>query len=433
MIRPFLASWVGYFALLALSPLVLLYPDWQQALLLQFAFIALVLAGDRLVRIVTPSAMFTSPAEPVSAARCLAWIAVGLSIIGVLCFAFDKLFIQDIDYAQGLGSAREQWRVLREGKSGPSSLFSAAGHLLGNAYFAAVILVCGQYSQFRHRERMQILIISAVVALIMSFLTGGRSSLLLLVGFAVVSPFIRKGGRLGEVMPLTWQRVLIVSVCLLMSVYIVFVFGERAAASYVPLTTYVQRGLLSLGFELSPTYHYVLNQSPVAPAAAGILFSVAYLTHSFATVAAMMDVPPDDQLVLFSYGLRLLARAGLIVMPGDDWFLAGRFPSLPGGLWYQLGIWGFASVSLALGALSALGELWSARFPKAIIPATFQASIGLTLLLSPLLFAGDLMAFPFAIFGFIVLAGLQPMISATNLWSWRMSWCRQRRIDRRRH
>jgi hypothetical protein len=111
-----------------------------------------------------------------------------------------------------------------------------------------------------------------------------------------------------------------------------------------------------------------------------------------------------DSTILFLHILGILHKLGLTSAPEGDWFLAGRLPSVPGALWHQFGVLGFIVSSLLLGTICAIMAVWTARQPHRLLPLGAFVMADSTLLLSPALFAGDFLSFPFVMASFILLA-----------------------------
>lgn len=407
MLRLFLFSWILYYVGLIITPITIIYPNAPQALLIQLSFICLVFIGYGLL-------MWWFDVEPpgretgeIFESRALVTIALALSALGLCMLVYDKLLIQGIDYSQGLAVAREQWRRLGLARSGPSSIFSVGGYLLSGGYFVAVILVTVQYHLFSRWERFSIYAAVFFLALANSVISGGRSSLIVLLAAILVAPRLRTNAKLRDLFPGSADRFLIGAMAFLLVGYSLYVTSGRAAAVGMPTQIYVKEGLVTLGFELDDWFVRSFDGSRIGSIVSIAIFTGSYLTHSFATVCAMISAPNDGQTIVFVYPLQLLARLGLMAPPQDQWFLAGRFPSLPGAVWFQYGTLGLVLSGLGLGVANALGVLWSSRQPHALLPAGYHALVGVILVLSPLLFAGDFLAFPFAVISFLMLAVAQ--------------------------
>lgn len=407
MIRLFILAWATYFAILLILPVEILYGGSREALIVQLSFIVLVIVSYRAVADLGRLPAQNRAVDTIAHTRMLVAVALAASIAGLAALVVDKLVIQGIDYTAGLAAAREQWRLEGLRRSGFSSPFSVVGYLLGNAYFVAIMLAVAQFHCFSRRERFVIYLSAAALGLLNSILTGGRSSLLLLAAFTVAALVVRDRVRLVDLFPRRWDRVSVALIGLVGLGYALYVTAERASTYDMTTALYVMDSSFVLGLPLKEWYIRTFDGSVLSDYLAALVFAGTYLTHSFATVAAMIDAPADSKIIILSHVMQLLSRLGLVAPPDIEWFLSGRFPSLPGALWFQFGSIGLVAGSVLVGAVSGLSTLWTARHPHSLLPAGFQACCCVILLLSPLIFAGDLLAFPFIAVSFILLAGIQ--------------------------
>lgn len=399
MIKHFIGVWLAYWLAIALLPTKSIYPGTVQAFLLQFSFVALVLLGFFAI---APSAPRTS--VEIRSAKHLIWLALGMSLVGLLALTYDKVAIQGIDYSRGLAAAREQWRQFGEEREGAaSSIYSALGYLVGSAYYVAAVLAVTQSRSLTARHRLFVLFLCISFLLANSLITGGRSNVLLFAAF-VLGAFASRTVHLSELFPKTAQRFLVSLVLALVFTYTVFIFYQRAATSELAAAEYVLGFLPYIGLEAATWYSDLLDGSTVSSLSAMLVLSTSYITHSFATVAAIIDSPGEDKVILFLNSAKILSKLGLVSQPDGDWFLAGRLPSLPGALWHQFGAPLFVAWSISIGALAALAQHWAARRPNRLLPLGTHAMAYVTLLLSPALFAGDFLSFPYVAGAFVQLA-----------------------------
>jgi hypothetical protein len=166
-----------------------------------------------------------------------------------------------------------------------------------------------------------------------------------------------------------------------------------------------------------PTASYLdwLGRSPLGDFSAVAVLAASYICHSFATTAAILDAPTGEKTLLFAYVLDMMARLGLVPRPNADWFLSGRLPSVPGALWHQFGSVGFIVGAFSIGLASALARLWYTLQPAPILSIGVYTAAEATLLLTPALFAFELLAFPFALIGFLIFAVIQALLQKTWL------------------
>ncbi len=406
MVRHFIVVWLLYWLAIASLPVHSIYPGTFAAAMLQLGFVVIVLAGILITRLLAGGRAFPRPGGyDIPTANTLIRLALWMSMIGSFCLIYDKVIVQGIDYSNGVAFAREEWRKLGEDRdSNASSIFSVLGYFFGSAYYVAIVLAVTQVGVVSPKLRMQSLLAVFVLLMVNSAITGGRSNLLLVVVFVLAAFRSRKGLALLNVFPRANQRLAIKLALLLGFVYTVFIFYQRAEAGGSDALNYAIEFLPFLGFEASYEYRAGLDGSALSSLSAMLVLTVSYVAHSFATVAAIVDATPENKTIVFLHLAGIANKLGLTGPPDGDWFLAGRFPSLPGALLYQFGWLGFISGSLLLGALSELCRSWAANRPDRLMPLGSYVMAHATLLLTPALFAGDFLSFPFVLGSFVQLA-----------------------------
>lgn len=406
MARHFLIVWIVYWLAVALLPVHSIYPATGSAFVLQLVFVLLTLASFSVTH-----ALLGEPRRPVAGrfdlptAPQLARLALSMSVAGLLCVLYDKIVVQGIDFSQGIVAAREQWRRLGEERGGAaSSVFSVLGYLLGSGYFVAAVLAVTQVRTMSAHQRMRTLFVSALLLLASSVITGGRSSVLLFAAMVLGGLAARGGLSLRVLFPWRWQRIVLVAFALLAAGYTVFVFYLRAAASDLAAQSYATGFLADLGLRVDGWYKDLLNDSAFSSLSAMVVLTISYVTHSFATTAALVALPPEGKSVLFSHVVELLAKVGVMSYPDENWYLAGRFPSVPGALWQLAGPVAVTVGSLLLGAVAAAARAWTIRHPARLLPLGVFVMMYAVLVLTPALLAVDFLSFPFIAFEFVLLA-----------------------------
>lgn len=406
MAKHFVGIWLIYWAVIALLPVHSIYPATLEAFALQCTFVALVLVAYTLAyAILGASALpavgrFDLPTTPK-----LIRIALGMSIIGFFFLIYDKIYIQGIDFSDGIAVAREEWRRVGEDREGQvSSIFSVLGYLMGSGYYVAAVLAVTQVKVLSARKRVWVLLGCFVLLMVNSAITGGRSNVLLIAVFIIGALAARGGLNLQKLFDTPAQRRIVLVAAGLALIYTLFIFYQRAQASDVSSQEYALDFLPFLGLETDEWYRGLMDGSAVSSLSAVFVLAVSYLTHSFASVAAIIGAPSEEKTIIFLHIGGILNKLGLVNPPDADWFLAGRFPSFPGALWHQYGAIGFVLGSLLLGTTSAIANAWTARQPARLLPLGVFVMVYGVLLLTPALFAADFLSFPFAAAAFVIIS-----------------------------
>jgi hypothetical protein len=406
MRRNFLFAWAIYWTVAAISPVQSIYPNIFAALSIQVGFVCLVIFSHSLVVAILPtSRMPTQLSGKIIPPSLLIKISLLMALIGFSALLYDKIYVQGIDFSHGLAVAREAWRekgIAREG--GASSVFSVIGYLLGSSYYVTVVLIITQAQFLSTRERLLGLFTSFVFVMANSAITGGRSNLLLLATFFVGAFSSRSDVSLRNLFPQKFQLRTLKLLALLAGAYSVFIFYQRAQAGGQEPVDYALDFLPYLGLQPQKWFRYCLNNNLLSSLSSMLVLTASYLTHSLDTTAAIFSQPSEGKSIVFLYAAEISHKLGLTGAPEEDWFLAGRFPSVPGAFWYQFGFVGFIISSLFLGFISAVAKLWVVCKPRSILGLGFYVSMESTLLLSPLLLAEDFLGFPFALASFVMLA-----------------------------
>jgi oligosaccharide repeat unit polymerase len=406
MLKSFIYSWLIYWILALVLPVHSIYPAVMEAFFLQMSFVGLVCLGYvGAISALAGPRMPTSRQAEVWGARRVVRLAILLSLIGLIFLVYDKAVIQGIDYSDGLAVAREQWRQIGEEREGrASSRWSALGYLIGSGYYVMLVVLLVQPHRFSGRERLAVIGIAFVFALANSVITGGRSNFMLILVFALAALSARRGINLATVFPERRHRRAVALVSMTTLSYLVYVFYDRAQAGGELVTLYVVNFLPYLGLDFDPWYGRIADSGWLATVGHMTILVVGYLTHSLATFAAIVDAPSEDKVILFGNAAGILYKLELIGRPEGDWFLAGRFPSVPGALWHQFGPLGFLIGSLLIGLSAGLCASWAARARRGLFPLGMYTMAGATLMLTPYVFAPDLLSFPFVFSAFVILA-----------------------------
>lgn len=404
MIARFCVVWLAYWLVFLAQPVKSVFPNVGTAWLVQLSFVIAVTVSFLIVQQAkAPHGRGVSPMpSALNTPFAVAVVKTGyvVSLIGLILLVYDKIVLQGIDYSSGIAVAREQWRIVGEDRGGgASSIYSAIGYIIGSAYFLSLAIVFSRNMHIPDRQRFRLMMTGLLLLLANSLITGGRSGVLLavvFVSYALFSGDRRQGRRLFN----RWKYRVIPAFFLgIAFTYALFIFGQRAAATDVDLAFYSLGFLNFLGLEVYQWFEALTQSISLGWLLALINLAVAYLTHSFASMAAIVNFEGGSEVVVFGYLMSLLAKLGLVAGGQDDWFLSGRLPSLPGGLYHQFGFLGMLLFGLFLGSLGG----WmrgSYKWRRTSVSAMFYCCVlESILLMSPFLFVGDFLFFPFLIIG----------------------------------
>jgi oligosaccharide repeat unit polymerase len=405
MTKLFLSAWLLYALIFVIMPFRLPAHGNPGALAIVCSFIALAglsyALAYRLVRL--PEANF----RDLKSFHWLIWIGIGLSTLGFALLIYDRVVVQKIDFSFGLAYARAQWTDFGRDRQGPSSIFSVLGYLIGSTYFASLVMALTRMDLLTRRQLAAILFAVFLLAMLNSAITGGRTTLLLLVSFVLCALVLRGRGGLRERLSGQMFRRGSYALAAVIFAYVTYVTLDRAWNADISMETYLVESIAYLHMEMNGWYIEHLRHSALSNVSAPIVYIGAYLTHSYAILCEIADAPHEDKVILFAHWLGLISKLGLVDPPQGDWFLVGRFPSLPGALWHQFGATGLAVGSVLLGGVSAVSVRCYRACPDFVLFQGFQTCCATILMISPLMFAADFMVFPFIVVGFGLMAVIQ--------------------------
>lgn len=417
MAKHFVVVWLVYWAAIAIMPVHSVYPATGEAFLLQLTFVILVIAGYGVAHIFMkiPNVPHWGAADILDS-KSLIYVAFILSFVGTGFLVYDKMYVQGIDYSQGIAFAREEWRRVGEDRGGNiSSIFSVLGYLFSSGYFVAGILTVVVKKGLSQRFRFFSLLCVFLLLMANSLISGGRSNVLLLVTLLLATISSQRGWSFRGFITDCFARIFIYTMILLAAVYTLYVFYERADASGLTAVEYVVGFLPYLGLEIDKWYLDILTEGSIASLSAVFLLAMSYVAHSFSTTAAIIDGIQEDKVIVFLHVINIFNKLGLVSPPDSSWFLAGRFPSLPGALWYQYGGLGIFFGGFSLGIGCALAKFMFAVRAGRVIPLSLYVASYAVLVLSPMLLVMDFMSFPFVLLSFVQVAMLRAFIGCLRV------------------
>jgi hypothetical protein len=399
----FVTIWLVYFALLATLGVSSGYPELGRAILYEFLFISLV---------VSPPALLPLPplrVRPSNSRYLLIVTGLGLiiSAVAIFCLSVDKADL-GIDYSKGICVARAQMTQIGQFRTGVRSPYSFIGNLLGIGFFVSVSIVLTQ--EVSRRVFWITILVSFTFLMIFSGVAASRSPIMLFGAFAAGMVCARFAAN----KPFPTIRMLDVCGCVavtaIAALFVLSMFECRASASNMSDSQYRDSFVEYLGAKKNPQSSVdqpTTKLEIIADKARGLLgLTALYFTHSAFTFAAILSLPPDGSRILFVYPIQLLSKLRMVGAPDEEWALSGRFPSLPGGLWHDLGFAGMC-LGAAIVGLAAWGALCAIRmFPNSVTAIGMSSAVFALAFLSPIHLIGEFAHFPFICFCFFAIPTL---------------------------
>jgi len=403
---PFVAIWGVYFLFLASAGYTANHSGLTEAVMYQVMFVISVSAPVMLL----PAPPHPEVSSPSKFDRAVFAVALSLGMAAFLFLVADRLFIQGIDYSNGACIARGQMTRLGLERHGVSSPLSVFGQLFGYTYFVASTLVVTR--SVSRKTFWLVMGLAFFILMLQAQVAASRSPLILFASFTFAGLCIRiVEGGIPRIKPI--DVVLTVLFGLIAVGFVLSIFSCRAAASNQTTSEYAQGFTEFLGAKeatgTASVGDAVETQKDQLPAwrqtYVGGLFSITalYLVHSAYTFAGLISLPPDTRTLTLDGPIYLLQRVGLKVSNGEaNEALSGRFPSLPGTLYHDVGVAGMILGGLVLG-LSIWGALHLvSRLQANVVTIGIACAVLSVAYTSPLLLATNMMSFPFICFGFTV-------------------------------
>lgn len=329
-------------------------------------------------------------------------LAAIFSLLSTLFILYDRMYIQGVDYSQGLAVAREQWRMLGEERQGFSSFYSLIGNLLSGFPIISVALVYLFYESINARIRLILLPVISAALILSVLLTGGRSIVMMFLVTLFLIALLRKHKALNLVPNQLGNigRFFIFILVSLMLIYTGFVFHLRALAGGDSPFMYMLSTLSHLGGQ----YTGRMSEDTTFLGAVWYYFTIvsAYLTHSLWTFQSILDLTDHEGWVTFNFFRVNFSRVFSLDLD-QGWDFSGLFSTLVGAFYYDYGVVGFIVCSFITGFFIFLGTFVVGRSSLNLLGIALYLSVMYVVFLSPLLFAVDVMSFIFVLFGFLLL------------------------------
>jgi len=390
--------WIIYWLVYLLQPVQSVYASVKKAWLLQLVFvISLSISYVIGLSLKTPKKIFQIAHQKKNKKNLtsnIIGLGLWLSILGFCFLLYDKVFIQNIDYSHGLAFARQQWLDKSEARGeNISSPFSLLGYLFGGGFFLSLMLTLSKKESLSENKRAIFFILSCALLFANCIITGGRSSILLAVSLVSFGFFYPNQNNQKKQWNIKNYKTVLALFFLFSLCYILYIFYLRAAGTNVNIATYSQNFLSYLGLVSKTWFSKIVFSWKIGEFLAVINLAIAYLTHSLSTFAGIIEHGRSSGDSIFGLWLTIGAKLG-VTRSAADWFLSGRFPSLPGAIFMQ---WGFLGLVFSAGILGISAGFLNKMFNQIQSSVLLFFSCGIAeciLLLSPFLFAGDFLFFP---------------------------------------
>lgn len=405
MLSRFWIIWTSYWLTFIIQPVESIYGEVNNAFLIQFFFVTCFSVAYKII----PGKLFKCKADEVLFSNAkqsnkYLKLCLFLSIIGLFFLIIDKVAIQGIDFSQGFSIAREQWKTYGEERDGSiSSIFSVLGYLLGNSYFLAVILLMKRSVNISNATRIKYFFIVFVISLTNGLITGGRSNIFLMIAFMSSSYFTDSKFSSKKLFKKLGYRISLRVLIFFILIYLLLVFVWRSQASDQHIVLYANHILTFLGLSQDQWFEDFCSNSPIIGSILALVnLGFSYLTHSLSTTVKLLSTPAEDKVIIFNYFYSLLSRIGIEIPVDTDWVLAGRFPSLPGAVYYQYSLLGTCLFATILGYLAKASYIFMIINRSNYLAFFLSHFVEVILLLSPFLCAVDILSYPFALIGIFI-------------------------------
>jgi hypothetical protein len=436
-VRLYAGVWAGYFGLLLALPIRYGRLEALTAAASLLGWVALSLLCAWLThrwlmrRGLTFAQMRLSEAQRAVTLRDLRMVvmtSLALSVLGFACLFIDRLFIQHIDYSQGIVVARELWRKAGEQREGVSSPLSVLGYLFGFSFFVATTVAHLHWELLTKADRRVVLALAVILIAANSLLTGGRSIVLVQLAAIAAVGALRKNLGLSFLPGRGVRTFATALVAMVIAVgYSLYVFSERAAVGNALPAIYVDGMIGHLGGETTQGFSD-LERLPIAVGSVAEFGTLAgaYLTHSFGTFESALEFEQRPGTISFAFVRELMYKSGLLQQDDEGWPLEGRFMPLPGELWYDFGWMGFLLGAVVVGALVGGAPALASLFGGGVFAIGMGEFALLTGFLAPLLLSIDILSVPFMILGFLQLDVIARLAGGSRCW-----WVAGRRVTLR--
>lgn len=323
-----------------------------------------------------------------------------LSFLSIIFFLYDRIFIQGIDFSQGLAYARESWAKIGSQRVGVSSFWSVFANIFVLSYFPVFILIGLQAEKYRKKKLSFIVFFSYGISLLHASINGGRTPLIFflisLISVVLCRFLIGRSWTFGVG---KFKFILGVFFIFISSfLYANSIFISRANSNNVDTSSYVETFLPYLGGELT-THKLEESSGENGESLYGQLHSViltgAYFTHGLWKTNSLLPYKSSCYESLRSFS-SLFERAGLV--KSKQCLLDGFMSPLPTVIWFDFGFLFLGGASILIGGcLMFCLILFKDNVESSYIG--FGAVLATMIIISgPFFYLPTFQVFPFAIF-----------------------------------
>ncbi len=314
------------------------------------------------------------------------------SIIGFGLILYDRIFLRNINYLEGLRSARYAWLASESG-----NIYGVTGNLLSS--FAYVGLFLSVYHYLNMAKRVFYIFYFLMLIIGFAALNGGRSNLLLVSVIWIFARLLAERRR-GHTVKLTLVHGLF---ALLLFGYIVYISNSSAELGGVEIEVLAEAGIHDL-YGVAACVSCDVFTSKIASI---LSYLVAYLYHGqwIAQISLGLSYFPGNYL--FESAPLVMLRTLLGAPAEAVYFEGGVFISLPGAAYYDYGYMGVFFVAILLGvAIGVADFLLRSRRSLSFLKVTYCCVVFFYGILSPIAPAHGFSYFSYVLFSFLVISFL---------------------------
>jgi hypothetical protein len=405
ILKYYVIIWVLYFLTLAIFPIKSIWDNSEIVFLLTifYLFITIIISVVTLSFLSkTKNKNYISIYNNNVVITKLVFYTITISILGGLFVLYDKIIYQGIDFSRGPAIARIQWQQSAQLRESFSSVFSVLGNILSSLNIIGLGLLHLHWEIIKKQKRIIFLLFGLIGLFFISYVSGGRSILIMVISSLIGIGAIRKV-RCLPFLPMKSARkiylILIMASALLYSMYI---FNERAKMNNIPIEIYAHNWINELGGEETLLYNEIVNKFENSKSIIYLSTVVAsYIYHGNWIFQGIIDLNSRSGYSLFRTWVAMLNRLPFISIDMKPYHFSGYFATLPGFIYYDYGFYGIIMGGLIHGILLGISMFFIKKKKTGPISFAFIHFILMTTYLSPIGAAFDFMLSPLLVLGYI--------------------------------